>query len=137
MQLARWCYAVAATAFVAGLVVQVYLVGLAVVAGRIGFAPHVSLGHALALPLLVMLVAASVGRTGRRTVRLTWLLFAVYVVQANVVMVVRASAPAVGALHPVLALVEVVLGIVLVRAGWAVVARPPAPSAVGAEAPAS
>jgi len=47
--------------------------------------------------------------------RLTWLLFLVYLLQADVLIFLRASAPVLSALHPVLALVDFALGLVLAR----------------------
>ena len=61
------------------------------------------------------------GRLPGSIKRLTWLLFAIYVWQADVVIFLRDLAPAVSALHPVLALADFVLGLaVAMRArAWA------------------
>jgi hypothetical protein len=45
--------------------------------------------------------------------RLTWLLLGVYILQADVLIFMRASAPVLSALHPVLALVDFALGLAL------------------------
>lgn len=118
MKIARTVYLAAAALFLAGVVAQVFLAGMVVVAGQMGWSNHVSLGHSLALPLLVMLVAAYAGRVPGGMKRLTWLLFVVYVVQADVIIFLRASAPVVSAFHPVLALADVVLGVALVQRAW-------------------
>ena len=114
-KVARTVYWIAAWAFVAGVAVQTFLAGMVVVAVRMGWDNHVGLGHALGLPLLIMLVTAYVGRLPGGIKRLTWLLFAVYVVQADVIIFMRASAPVVAAFHPVLALVDFALGLTLAR----------------------
>jgi hypothetical protein len=91
------------------------------VAGRMGFAAHVALGHALGLPVVLMLASAYLARLPAQSVRLAWALLIVYVVQADVVMMLRGSLPFLAALHPVLALADVVLGGLLLVQGWAFV----------------
>jgi len=107
----RTVYLVAAWLFVVGVLAQVFLAGMVVVAGRMGWDNHADLGHTLALPLLVMLVTVYLGRLPGRTKGLTWLLFLVYVVQADFLIFLRDSLPVVAALHPVLALVDFALGL--------------------------
>jgi hypothetical protein len=51
VRIARFVYTVAAWLFVAGVVAQVFLAGMVVVAGRSGWDGHTGLGHALAVPL--------------------------------------------------------------------------------------
>lgn len=106
MKLARVTYAIASWLFVAGVVTQVFLAGLVVVARRMNWDGHVGLGHGLGLPLLIMLVAMYIGKLAADTKRLTWLLFAVYVLQADVLIFLRQSAPFLSALHPVLVLLD-------------------------------
>ena len=129
MKASRIIYGVFAWLFVAGVVTQVFFAGMAVVAGRWPWTNHVSLGHLLALPLLVMLVTAYVGKIPGRMKRLTWLLFLIYVLQADVLIFLRASAPVLAAFHPVLALADVVLGLALARQATAVVRAGVAPIA--------
>lgn len=107
--------------FLTGVVVQVFLVGMVVVAFQMGWSNHRDLGHTLALPLLVMLVTAYLGRLPRKMKWLTWLLFAVYVVQADVLIFLRASLPVASAFHPVLALVDVLLAAILALQAWTLV----------------
>lgn len=109
----RFVYLVAAWLFVAGVLAQVFLAGMVVVAVRMGWDNHAGLGHTLALPLLVMLVTVYLGRFPGRTKRLTWLLFFVYVIQADVLIFLRGTLPIVAAFHPVLALVDFALGLKL------------------------
>ena len=115
MRLSRTIYAVAAWLFVAGVAVQVFFAGMAAVARQWNWDNHVGLGHLLAAPLLVMLVTMYLGKLPGRMKRLTWLLFGVYVLQADVLIFMRASAPVLSALHPVLALVDFALGFALAR----------------------
>jgi len=129
MKASRTIYGVFAWLFVAGVVTQVFFAGMAVVAGRWPWTNHISLGHLLAAPLLVMLVTAYVGKLPGRMKRLTWLLFLVYLLQADVLIFLRASAPVLSAFHPVLALADIVLGVSLARQATAIVREVEAPIA--------
>jgi len=120
-RISRYVYLVAAWLFVVGVVVQVFLVGMVVVARMLGWDYHISLGHGLAAPLLVMLVAQYPGRLPRQMKSLTWLLFGVYFLQADVVIFLRFQAPVVAAVHPVLALVDFALGLTLAQRAWSLV----------------
>ncbi len=113
VRIARSIYVGAAWLFVAGVIAQVYLAGMVVVAGQISWENHIGLGHTLSAPLLVMLVTMYLGRMPASLKRLSWLLFAVYVLQADVVIFMRSQAPAVSALHPVFALADFALGLTL------------------------
>jgi len=112
---ARTAYVAAAWLFAAGIVVQVFLIGMAAVAGRWSTAPHISLGHALALPLLAMVVLMFPSRLPAAVKGLTWLLLTTYVLQADVVIELRGDAPVLAAFHPVLALVDIVVVSELIR----------------------
>lgn len=114
----RRLYLLAAALFLAGVVAQVFLAGMVVVAGQMGWANHRDLGHALGLPLLVLLGAMYLGRMPTQVKRLTWLLFGVYVLQADVLIFLRASAPLAAAFHPVLALADFALAVTLVARAW-------------------
>jgi len=115
----RYAYMFAALLFLAGVMVQVFLAGMVVVTRQIGWSNHIGFGHLLSAPLLVMLIALYLGRLPGRMKRLTWLLFGVYVLQADVLIFLRVQAPVVSALHPVLALVDFALGLALARQAWA------------------
>jgi hypothetical protein len=104
--------------FLLGVIVQVFLAGMVVVAGRMGWDNHIGLGHSLAGPLLVMLITAYLGRLPGSLKRLTWLLFGVYVLQADVIIFLRGFLPAVSAFHPVLALADFALGLTLALRAW-------------------
>ena len=94
---------------------------MVVVAFQMGWSNHRDLGHTLALPILVMLVSAYLGHLPRKMKWLTWLLFAVYVIQADVLIFLRGSLPVASAFHPVLALVDVLLAAILVQQAWTLV----------------
>lgn len=128
----RYLYWSIAWLFVLGVSAQVFLAGMVVVAGRMGWGDHTRLGHALGLPLLAMLITAYTGRLPGRMKRLTWLLVLVYIIQADVVISLRVSAPHAAALHPVLALADFGLGWTLARKAGALVRQP---AAVPAAAP--
>jgi hypothetical protein len=121
MKAFRIAYAGLAWLFVAGVLVQVFLAGMVVVARQMGWDNHISLGHMLGAPLILMLITVYAGRFPGRMKRLTWLLFGVYILQADVIIFMRASAPALSALHPVLALVDFALGLVLAWKATAIV----------------
>ena len=120
MKVSRAVYSVFAWLFVAGVATQVFFAGMAVVAHQWNWENHVGLGHMLALPLLVMLVTSYTGRMPGQMKRLSWLLFGVYVLQADVLIFLRDSVPVLSAFHPVLALVDIVLGVALARQATAV-----------------
>ena len=86
-----------------------------------GWSNHRDLGHSLALPLLVMLIIAYLGRLPQGMKWLTWLLFAVYVIQADVLIFMHTSLPVASAFHPVLALANCVLAVILVYQAWGLV----------------
>lgn len=114
-------YLAASTLFLVGVSLQVFLAGMVVVALRTGWGNHRDLGHALALPLLIMLVTAYLGRLPSKMKWMTWLLLGVYIIQADVIIFMRASYPYVSAFHPVLALVDFGLGAFLVYQVWKLV----------------
>lgn len=117
----RIIYLIASSLFLAGVALQVFLAGMVVVALQMGWGNHRDLGHTLGLPLLVMLVTAYLGRLPRKTIWLTWLLLGVYILQADVIIFMRASMPFVSAFHPVLALVDFGLAAYLVYQAWSLV----------------
>jgi hypothetical protein len=51
--------------FLLGIIFQVYLAGMVVVAGQMSWENHKGLGHSLVMPLLFMLAAAYLGRVPR------------------------------------------------------------------------
>ncbi len=133
VKIARYVYLGAAWLFVAGVLAQVFLAGMVVVAGQIGWDPHKGLGHTLSGPLLFMLVSMYLGRLPGSAKRLTWLLFGAYVLQADVVIFLRGDAPVVSAFHPVFALVDFALGLALARRALPLARGTQAPAALRPE----
>ncbi len=129
-KISRFIYLFAAWLFVVGVTVQVFLAGMSVVALRMGWDSHRGLGHGLAFPLLVMIVALYPGRLPGSMKRMTWLLFGVYVLQADVVIFLRFQAPVIAALHPVLALADFALGLALAQRAWPLARQVHVPASV-------
>ena len=124
VKVTRYIFLVLACLFVIGVLYQVYLAGLVVVASRAGWGDHIGLGHTLAGPLLLMLITQYLARLPRSSKTLTWILFVAYALQADVVIFMRGSAPLVSALHPVLALVDFAIGYALVVRTWRLIKAP-------------
>ena len=101
--------------FVIGVVLQVFLAGLVVVARTSDWEAHIGLGHSLGIPLILMLILMYVGKASSAVKRTTWILFLVYFIQADVIIFMRQSVPLLSAFHPVLALIEFWLGMRLLR----------------------
>lgn len=109
---ARYSYAVLAWAFVAGVVVQVFFIGLALFAGSENLSLHVSLGWILHLAPILVLAAAALARAGRQQILLAAAL-AVTVFIVPIFALLRDSAPVIAALHPVAALLSFWLAILV------------------------
>lgn len=95
--------------FIAGVVGQVFLAGLTVVAGQIDWTIHRDLGHITGLPLVLMLMTMYVAKADRQVKKTTWILFVVYLLQADVLVFLRFQPTPISylsALHPVLALID-------------------------------
>jgi hypothetical protein len=120
-KVSRIIYLIASSLFLVGVALQVFLAGMVVVALEMGWSNHRDLGHALALPLLVMLITAYLGKLSRGMKWITWVLFLVYIIQADVLIFMRTSLPVASAFHPVLALVDSVLAVILVYQAWGLV----------------
>jgi hypothetical protein len=105
---ARYLYAGLAWAFVAGLVVQVFFIGLGLFAGSENVELHVTLGWILHLVPIVILVLAALAKAGRRQIMLAAAL-AVTVFIVPILAIMRDGVPVVAALHPVGALLAFLL----------------------------
>lgn len=127
MRASRIAYLIFAWLFVIGVLMQVFFAGMVVVAGRMNWENHKGLGHTLAAPLLLMLITAYIGKLPGQMKRLNWLLFAAYILQADVLIFLRGSAPVLSAFHPVLALVDFALGITLAVQAIALVRKNESP----------
>ena len=100
---ARYAYVTLAWLFLACVAVQVFLAGLGVFAGSQNFATHRDFGYTFGFLTVGMLIAAGVGRLGRRWIWFSALLIFLFALQ-SVFVGVRDTLPAVAALHPVNAL---------------------------------
>ena len=115
--IARTIHLVASWLFVAGLVAQVFLAGLGVFSSAASFATHRDFGYALSALPVVLLVAGLLGGLGRRLALLAALEFGLFILQ-SVFVVMRSSAPAVAALHPVNGFLILLLAIIIARDSW-------------------
>lgn len=108
---ARIAYPLLAWAFLAGVVVQVFAIGLALFGGS-STELHVNLGWILHLVPILVLAAAALARGGRRH----WvaaLALAAVVFVAPILALARDASPAIAALHPVAAIVAFWLSVVV------------------------
>jgi len=113
----RSVHVVLAIAFVAGVVVQVFLAGLGVFDDPATFAVHATWGYILELLVVALIVLAVVGRLGRRQVGYAVALLGMFFLQ-SVFIVMRADYPVVAALHPVNGFGILLVGIVTARDAW-------------------
>jgi hypothetical protein len=109
----RILYLSAAWLFPAAILIQVFLVGLSLFTGQAYWSTHRDVGHSLAVLPLLLVILAYLGRLPRSEKLLIWLLFGVYLVQAEVFAAIRDSVPLFAAFHPVLALVLFALAIII------------------------
>jgi nicotinamide riboside transporter PnuC len=118
---ARYAYVALAWAFVAGVVLQVFFIGLGLFAGAEYRYIHAYFGWTiLHLSPLIILVAAPLARAGRtRILQAAALAMTVWFVP--ILAVLRADAPVVAALHPVGALLAFWLAIVVARGATSLV----------------
>jgi Family of unknown function (DUF6220) len=109
----RILYLSAAWLFPAAILIQVFLVGLSLFTGQAYWSTHRDVGHSLAVLPLLLVILAYLGRLPRSEKLLIWLLFGVYLVQAEVFAAIRDAVPLFAAFHPVLALVLFALAIII------------------------
>jgi len=100
VKVSRIIYTIAAWVFITGVIIQVFLAGMVVVARQMGWETHRSFGHFWGVPLLFMLITAYLGRLPRSIKWLTWALFGVFIIQAEVIIFLRDSVPVLSAFHP-------------------------------------
>ncbi len=111
---ARYAYAILAWAFVAGILVQVFFIGMGLFVKPQNFDLHVTVGwllHLGPLPILVAAALASAGRT--RILQATSL--AVIFFFVPILAAIRADSPWAAAFHPVGALLGFWLATVVAR----------------------
>jgi hypothetical protein len=112
---ARYAYLVLAWLFLAGVVLQVFFIGMALFVGSENFALHRDFGYILQLVPLLLLVAAAVARAGRTRLLQVVALLAVFIVFPTLPPLFRDSVPIIAALHPIGALLGFWIGIVVLR----------------------
>jgi uncharacterized protein DUF6220 len=114
IRVARYGYAGLAWAFVAGLVVQVYLIGLGLFASPDYTELHTNFGWILHLAPPFILVAAAIARAGRtRILQTTALTITIFIVP--ILAALRADAPVAAAFHPLGAVLAFALALVVAR----------------------
>ena len=130
---ARYAYALLAWAFLVGVVVQVFFIGLGLFADGDGIVLHQNLGWILHLAPLLVLAAAAVSRAGQRH-WLAALALAVVVFIVPILATMRDDSPVIAALHPVGAILAFWLAILVAQNSLAAFRAPqpesePAPTA--------
>ncbi len=111
---ARYAYAFLAWAFLVGVVVQVFFIGLGLFADGDGIELHRNLGWILHLAPLLVLVAAALSRAGQRH-WMTALALAVVVFIVPILATMRDDSPVIAALHPVGAVLSFWLAILVAQ----------------------
>jgi nicotinamide riboside transporter PnuC len=111
---ARYAYAALAWAFVAGILLQVFFIGLGLFVKPQNFDLHVNFGWLLHLGPLPILVAAALARAGRtRILQATSLAVIFFIVP--ILAAIRADSPWAAAFHPVGALLGFWLATIVAR----------------------
>ena len=114
---ARYAYATLTWAFVAGILLQVFFIGLGLFVKPQSFDLHVGFGWLLHLGSLAIPVAAALARAGRtRILQATGLVVIFFIVP--VLAAVRADAPWAAVFHPVGALVGFWLATIVARGAF-------------------
>ena len=111
---ARYAFVALAFAFAAGIVLQVFFIGLGLFVGSENLELHRDFGWILHLaPLLVLVAAAAAGAGRTRILQAVALVVVVWIVP--ILAAVRADLPMVAAFHPVGALLAFALSLVVAR----------------------
>ena len=126
---------VAASLFLAAVVAQVFLAGMALFDERGDWAAHINLGWIIHLAPLLVLLLVALSRPPRQALWLAVALAVVVFVQP-ILATLRRDAPLAAALHPVLALVIFALATSLVLRLASTFLAPRAAAGTGAASPA-
>ena len=111
---ARYAFVALAFAFAAGIVLQVFFIGLGLFVGSENLELHRNFGWILHLaPLLILVAAAAAGAGRTRILQAVALVVVVWIVP--ILAAVRADLPMVAAFHPVGALLAFALSLVVAR----------------------
>lgn len=116
--LIRRAHLFVAWAFVAGVIVQVFLAGLGVFETTARFGTHAGWGYMLGLVPFLLMALAGIGQLGRRQVLYGVALFGMFILQ-SVFIAVRSDMPVVAALHPVNGFAILFVSIAMAREAWA------------------
>ncbi|MEP6469476.1 MAG: DUF6220 domain-containing protein [Chloroflexota bacterium] len=120
---ARYVYVALAWAFVAGVVLQVYFIGLGLFVSSDDKELHRNFGWILHLVPPFILLAAAFARAGRtRILQTTALAVTIFIVP--ILAAIRADAPLAAAFHPVGALLAFLLAVVVARGATSLVRSP-------------
>ena len=117
MRIARTIHLGVAWLLVVGLLVQVFLAGLGIFAGRSNFETHRNVGFLLQILPFAMAITAWVGKLGRRHIILAVVIFVLFFVQ-SFLLLARGSVPAIAALHPVNGFFMALLAVWVARDAW-------------------
>ncbi len=120
---ARWLFVAGICLYLAAVLVQVFLAGMALFGTEQDFETHRNLGYLIHLSPIPLVVVAAVARVGRRLLLWTAALFVVQGIQPLLPML-RTDLPWAAALHPVLALVVFWLGTNIGLQAWRLVHEP-------------
>jgi hypothetical protein len=133
LRIARYVYAFLAWAFVAGILLQVFYIGIGLFVEPQDFELYTTFGWILhPFPVLILL-AAPVARAGGRRILLTTAL-AVAVFFIPILAAVRADLPWVAVFHPISAVLGFWLALVVARGATSLLrSSDPAPSTTIAE----
>ena len=132
---ARAAHPIVAGAFVACVVVQVFLAGLGVFDDPKAFVTHREFGYLFGWLTLVVLVFALAGRMPRRVTGLSVLLLVLFALQ-SLLMAVRVDLPAIAAFHPLNGFAILGIGVMTARASWPLRREAATPAMVAPAAPA-
>jgi len=119
-RLARFGYLAAAWVFVASVIVQVFLAGMALLGGTPSFRTHVDFGYSAIWVVAILLpIFALVARLPRADIGLSFLLLGLYIPQCLLPPIAKAGGPGfIAALHPVNSLLLFALGVTIGRRAW-------------------
>ena len=122
---ARWLFVAGICLYLAAVLFQVFLAGMALFGTERDFEAHRNLGYLIHLSPIPLVLVAAAARVGQRLLLWTAALFVVQGIQPLLPML-RGDVPWAAALHPVLALVVFWLGLTIGLQAWRLV-REPAP----------
>jgi hypothetical protein len=130
---ARWVYLALVWIYLAAILWQVFLAGIALFSAAPSFEAHRNLGYILHLVPVLLLIVAAVARVGRATILWNVALLVVQGVQP-LLPSMRNDLPWAAALHPVLALIIFWLALTIGLRAWRLV-REPVPSSMSGSQP--